>query len=389
MTDEDLAIEPETYIVLRKRRQGGTFRGGLLSKGGPTSPDNARFETAQLEEIGQDDAVMARTMSVRLVEPVHESEIGSPQGEPKAWGLEAVGALNCEYTGEGVVVAVLDSGIDRDHPAFEGMEIVERDFTGEGNGDSHGHGTHCAGTIFGRDVDGIRIGVARGVRKALIGKVTNSVGIGSTDQVVSAVQWALDGGAHIISMSLSLDFPGFAESLRRFRRFPPELATSEALVYYRENLLLFESLVSFVTKHRNKPLLVAAAGNESRRQERPDFAIAAGPPAATEQVIAVGSLDYTLRVADSSNTRVDLVAPGVNIRSAKTGGGLEYKSGTSQAGPHVAGVAALWAQKLRERRSHGTTNLHSRLIAAADDECLAPGFDPLAVGEGIVQAPRS
>ncbi|MCP3963055.1 MAG: S8 family serine peptidase [bacterium] len=329
-----------------------------------------------------------RLRSVRLIEPDESKDAEIPAGQAQAWGIEAVGALNSEYTGTAVVVAVLDSGIDHEHPGFEGIEIIERDFSGEGNGDLHGHGTHCAGTIFGRDVDGVRIGVARGVQKALIGKVTNRVGIGSTEQVVSAVQWAVEGGAHIILMSLSIDFPGFAEQLRRFRGFPPELAFSKALEHYRENLLLFDRLASFVIQHRNKPLLVAAAGNESRRHERADFEIAAGPPAALDGVVAVGSLDRNLRVANTSNTRVDLVAPGVKILSAKAGGGLEYKSGTSQAGPHVAGVAALWAQKLMARSSLGVTNLRARLIAAASEECLAPGCDPFAVGEGLVQAPR-
>ena len=85
------------------------------------------------------------------------------------------------WTGEGVTVAVLDTGIDSKHPAFAGVDIVEKDFTGTGNGDRQGHGTHCAGTIFGRDVDGKRIGVARGVKRALIGKVLGDEGGGDSE----------------------------------------------------------------------------------------------------------------------------------------------------------------------------------------------------------------
>jgi subtilisin family serine protease len=73
------------------------------------------------------------------------------------WGVRAIRADMSPYSGEGVIVAVLDTGIDAAHPAFAGMELVQRDFTGAGNGDVHGHGTHCAGTIFGRDVDGLRV----------------------------------------------------------------------------------------------------------------------------------------------------------------------------------------------------------------------------------------
>jgi subtilisin family serine protease len=83
-----------------------------------------------------------------------------------AWGIAAVKADTSNFTGDGVVVAVLDTGIDKSHPAFAGVTIVEQDFSGSGNGDRQGHGTHCAGTIFGRDVSGTRIGIARGVRAA-------------------------------------------------------------------------------------------------------------------------------------------------------------------------------------------------------------------------------
>ena len=58
------------------------------------------------------------------------------------------------FTGLGIVVAVLDTGIDATHPAFAGVTLVKKNFTTEAAGDLHGHGTHCAGTIFGRDVSG-------------------------------------------------------------------------------------------------------------------------------------------------------------------------------------------------------------------------------------------
>ena len=69
------------------------------------------------------------------------------------------------------MVAVLDTGIDPNHVAFNGVNLTRRNFTAEGDDDLHGHGTLCAGTIFGRDVNGLRIGVARGVSDAIIGKV--------------------------------------------------------------------------------------------------------------------------------------------------------------------------------------------------------------------------
>jgi len=60
-----------------------------------------------------------------------------------------MGADSSPFTGDGIVVAVLDTGIDASHPALSGVEIVEYDVMGDSNGDQNGHGTHCAGTIFG------------------------------------------------------------------------------------------------------------------------------------------------------------------------------------------------------------------------------------------------
>jgi subtilisin family serine protease len=109
----------------------------------------------------------APVMPMRLIAPVSITAPGPAAGDV-SWGVEAVGAATSPFSGEGVVVAVLDSGIDASHAAFAGVTLGKRDFTGAAHlGDEHGHGTHCAATIFGRDVDGRRIGVARGVQRAL------------------------------------------------------------------------------------------------------------------------------------------------------------------------------------------------------------------------------
>ncbi len=101
---------------------------------------------------------------------------------------------------------MLDTGIDANHPAFAGVQLVQRNFTEEPPQDLHGHGSHCAGTIFGRDVAGTRIGVARNIKRALIGKVLGEGG-GSSATLARAIHWALEEGAHVISMSLGIDFP--------------------------------------------------------------------------------------------------------------------------------------------------------------------------------------
>lgn len=343
-----------------------------------------------------DVVAVAPSIPVKLIEPFDIAFPAEELVQGMAWGIRAVGADTSPFTGEGIVVAVLDTGIDATHPAFSGVSIIQKDFTGEGNGDAHGHGTHCAGTIFGRSVDGTRIGVAPGIKKALIGKVLGLRGGGSSDMIVSAIQWAVENGANVISMSLGIDFPGFVRQLQE-RGLPPELATSKALEGYRANIQLFEKLASFIKVQSSggfaqPTILVAAAGNESRRDESADFEISVSPPAVSDGFISVAALGQGtqgLVVAPFSNTGANIAGPGVGIVSAKTGGGLATMSGTSMATPYVAGVAALWAEKIKKHAPLNALVLTSRLLSSGQAENVDPNMDPFDYGTGMVQAPQN
>ena len=94
-------------------------------------------------------------MPVKLIVPLAPSATGTDAN----WGLQAIAADTSPFSGRGARIEVLDTGIDATHAAFAGVELTQVDFTGDGNGDGNGHGTHCAGTILGRDVDGKRVGV--------------------------------------------------------------------------------------------------------------------------------------------------------------------------------------------------------------------------------------
>jgi subtilisin family serine protease len=268
--------------------------------------------------------------------------------------------------------------------------LQEEDFTGEGSGDSNGHGTHCAGVIFGRPVDGTRIGVAPGIMKALIGKVLTKSGSGSSDQVTRAILWAVENGAQIIAMSLGIDFPGYVERLVTDGGLPIKLATARALDGFRKNLILFERTSSYVRMLAPNCVIVAAAGNQSARHKGADFRVSVSPPAVSEGIISVAALGRDsagLKIADFSNTGAAVSAPGVDILSAARGGGLVTMSGTSMATPHVAGIAALWAQQLQARGIVNAGQLAAMVIGRASVDPLVPGFDPGDVGAGIVMAP--
>ena len=391
------------YIVLRRSspmtRTAENMAGSIMASRASLGVETLSLEEVALTKTQHADLrrdprtkAIAPPMPIRLIEPMDSDTDAAPAANKATWGVRAVRATDSPFTGAGITVAVLDTGIDPAHDAFRKVSLVRKNFTSEGGDDQNGHGTHCAGTLFGRDINNLRIGVAPKIKRALIGKVLDKRGEGgSSATLAKAILWAVNEGAHVISMSLGLDFPGYVDWLVKKKGWLIKPATSIALEVYRANINLFNALAESVQAMgaiQQGTVIVAASGNESNR---PNYEIAVAPPAAGTGIIAVGALQEGpngLSVAAFSNTQVDLSAPGVNVVSAKLGGGVTPKRGTSMATPHVAGVAALWAQKLREatgRVESGT--LMAQLVASGDMGPLAPGAEEDDVGTGLVQAP--
>ncbi|MEU5693341.1 S8 family serine peptidase [Actinosynnema sp. NPDC020468] len=278
------------------------------------------------------------------------------------WGLQAVGATVSTATGAGVRVAVLDTGFTTAHPDFAGRTVLTNSFiTGESAEDAHGHGTHCIGTSTGPRKPasgGPGYGVAYEA-EVYAGKVLSNAGFGSDGGILAGIAWAVANGVAVISMSLGAAVrPGAAYS----QVF--EQAAQRALA--------------------KGTLIVAAAGNESRR---PGTVAPVGHPANCPSILSVGAIDEKRALAPFScgtvDTvgQVDVVAPGVDVYSAWNSPDSWHRrlQGTSMATPHVAGVAALLAQHHQARG----WELWARL-AQSGRRLGLPSTD---VGTGLVQAP--
>jgi subtilisin family serine protease len=410
------AREPATvkYMILRKRAvppRGEDPFTELVAAGEENAGFGLPFQLDNIDdrEVGElradgDVEDLVLSVPLALIAPVENPT--AEAATPPAWGIKAVGAESCPQDGSGVIVAVLDTGIERAHPAFAGLRFDDADlmdFTIDERGtagaasDLHGHGTHVAATMFGRDVNGTRIGVARGIEKILIGKVLGSRGRGSTEGILNAIDWALARRADVISMSLGIDFPRIVTRLEQEDGLPNDIAVSRALEGYRSNLRLFDTVAAHIqarVRSGRGAMLVAAAGNESRRQQDARFTVGVAPPAVADGFISVGAVGATgdqnapFYVAQFSNTGCLVAGPGVSILSAGLGGTLVGKCGTSMATPHVAGVLALWIQKLfpNGKRPNGWAIDVRR--AMEESVLPIPGQLRNDIGLGMVQAPR-
>lgn len=276
--------------------------------------------------------------------------------------LVAIRADKSQYTGRGVLAAVLDTGIDLTHPDFSGRILATKSFVPGvlTVDDGHGHGTHCAGSLAGASAPaaGPRYGVAPDAQ-LLIAKVLADNGGGYDSWILAGMDWAAEQGATVISVSIGAPRnPG-----------DPVNAAYQAVI----DKLALDGVI-----------VIIAAGNDSNR---PSYVKPINSPGATPSAVAVAALDANQRVASFSCAqmpndwaKLSLAAPGVDIWSAWPKSVYRMISGTSMATPHVAGVAVLLFQR--------TPGASVATIKQELAQMAVPLTDPPAdTGSGLVQAP--
>ncbi|MEJ2853036.1 MULTISPECIES: S8 family serine peptidase [unclassified Saccharothrix] len=266
-------------------------------------------------------------------------------GAPAAW--------QAGFTGKGVKVAVLDTGVDEKHADLAGQEVAERNFTEDPDAtDGVGHGTHVAATIASKDAK------YRGVApdaQLLDGKVCVLNGCAES-WILDGMQWAADQGADVVNLSL-----GGGDT--------PEVDPLEEAV----NRLSAEK----------GTLFVIAAGNSGGPET-------VGSPGSADAALTVGAVDRADKIASFSSrgprvgdgaVKPDITAPGVDIVAAKSSAGVigtpvdpthVSMSGTSMATPHVAGAAALLVQQHPEWTG---TQVKAALTASAKNNPDLTAFD--------------
>ena len=283
--------------------------------------------------------------------PVHNSNAQSYDTSPQTtyslddsylterWGVNRIEVPNAWQITRGdlsIIVAVLDTGINNDNQDLADRVVAEVNFTDSPtSNDLYGHGTHIAGTIAA---------IAPECRLMNV-KVADDVGRYEASVVARGIIWAVDHGAKVINISLSM-------------RASPDL--EEAINY----------------AWSQGAIIIAAAGNKGGSE--PAY------PAQYANCLAVAGTNQSdsLALLSSYGDWVDVAAPGFNIYSELLQNQYGYKTGTSSAAAHVSGVAALVFSVANDRNGNGAVNDEVRWII--ENSCTPIAGDD--VGRGLVNA---
>ncbi len=286
--------------------------------------------------------------------PAHADSIRDAQ-----YWLDSLGIREAWQTtrGEGVTIAIIDSGIDAGHADLRGAVIDGTDVSGAGTSSGgpvagSSHGTMVASLAAGRGSSSTS-GVIGAAPDADLLSISLSFGAGERPgdaQVADGVVWAVDHGADVISLSLTRNQLDWPESW------------DDAFLYAEQNDVV----------------VVAAAGNRGSGTEQ------VGAPATIPGVLAVGGIDRAGRASDVASTEgitIGVMAPSENLVGAVPGGGHRYWQGTSGATPIVAGIVALVRAAHPELSAAAVVD---RIVSSAD-AVTSTVPDP-QYGYGVVDA---
>jgi len=382
-------MEKERYIVLLRNQEKSALKKVERElQVSITSSENLSKENRSFQVIDEDNSVLYKNLGVMVVENMNEHQLAKamqndsnpivyfekerdffPADEMKIiselkrqsaelsdkiielekfinnkpipaknlvemeWGIKSIGIERALYTGKGIDVCILDTGLEMSHPDFSSREVEGKSFIqGEDwSKDPNGHGTHCTGISAGnlRSDTGKRYGIAKDCNLK-IAKVLSDKGKGTTSSVIDAIDWAITKQFRILSLSLA-----------------SPVALNE------KPSVLFETVGTRALE--NNCLIIAAAGNDSNRPSLPKPVSA---PANSLSIMAVAAIDGQMRVAKFSNGglnpstggNINVCAPGVDIfstypKNTKNKNYYFALSGTSMATPHVSGLAALYMEQ--------------------------------------------
>jgi subtilisin len=354
-----LAVEPEQIMYAI---------GGIV-----INEDAANYLQGYKEGVNN----LVNSLSNGAVTPGQQLTTSAFSDAATTWGLQATKVLSSRYTGSGIKVAILDTGLDLNHPDFAGRMITSESFiSGEAVQDLQGHGTHCIGTSCGplNPPDPsfpMRYGIAYNA-EIFVAKVLSNQGSGADGGILAGIDWAISNGCQIISMSLGA---------------PTRPGDTYSPIY--------EAVAKRALSQGT--LIIAAAGNESKRPRFPFRPV--NRPANCPSIMAVAAVDKELQIASFSNSSInpdgggiDIAGPGVDVYSTWSTDPMTVRppngfgssryveiSGTSMATPHVAGIAALYAE------ATGKTGYELWALLMQNAQRLnLPSGD---VGIGLVQAP--
>ncbi|QYR20792.1 S8 family peptidase [Paenibacillus sp. sptzw28] len=301
---------------------------------------------------------------IRLIQPQRIALAASSVSAEIPEGIDFIQAPQLwaqGHTGKGVVIAVIDTGADATHPDLTNVVIGGRNFTTESTpediSDKHGHGTHVTGTIAAQQ-NGVGVVGAAPSARVLALKVLDRNGQGSVMSLIDALDYARNwtGPAgekvRIINMSLGgpTDYPGLHKAI---------IDCDNAGI-----------------------IINCAAGNDGDGSASTDEL---SYPGAYNEVVSVGAADTWGHVApfSSSNDQVDLVAPGVAVKSTIPGGGYALYSGTSMATPHVSAAAALIINQWEH--DYGRKITEPELYAQLIKRTITYDYDRRLQGAGVLR----